>query len=82
MTVSVCLSGRTCPVGFNRGLRVYREDAGETVRLSTSREQHELELRRMIDRLQHHPSIVMWVIHNEGWGQYETAHACALGQIH
>lgn len=27
----------------------------------------------MINRLQHHPSIVMWVIHNEGWGQYESA---------
>lgn len=65
------------PSGFNRGLRAYREDAGEPVRLSTSREQHELELRRMINRLQHHPSIVMWVIHNEGWGQYESA---TLGQ--
>ncbi len=61
------------PSGFNRALRAHREDAGEPVRLSTSREQHELELRRMINRLQHHPSIVMWVIHNEGWGQYESA---------
>jgi hypothetical protein len=61
------------PSGFNTGLRAFREDAGEPVRLSTSREQHELELRRMINRLQHHPSIVMWVIHNEGWGQYESA---------
>lgn len=61
------------PSGFNLALRAHREDAGEPVRLSTSREQHELELRRMINRLQHHPSIVMWVIHNEGWGQYESA---------
>ena len=60
------------PSGFNRGLRNQREDAGEPIRLSTSREQHELELRRMIGRLYNHPSIVMWVIHNEGWGQYET----------
>lgn len=61
------------PSGFNKALRNYREDEGEPVRLSTSREQHELELRRMIDNLHNHPSIVMWVIHNEGWGQYETA---------
>jgi hypothetical protein len=60
------------PSGFNRGLRNFREDAGEPFRLSTSREQHELELRRMIGRLYHHPSIVMWVVHNEGWGQYES----------
>ena len=58
--------------GFTRGLRNHREDAGEPVRLSTSREQHELELRRMIGRLYNHPSIVMWVVHNEGWGQYES----------
>lgn len=60
------------PSGFNKGLRNHREDEGEPIRLSTSREQHELELRRMIDRLYNHPSIVMWVIHNEGWGQYES----------
>ena len=60
------------PAGFNEALRNGREDAGEPVRLSTSREQHELELRRMIGRLYNAPSIVMWVIHNEGWGQYES----------
>jgi hypothetical protein len=61
------------PSGFRRALRNDRGDDGEPLRLSTSREQHELELRRMIARLYNHPSIVMWVLHNEGWGQYETA---------
>ncbi|MBA4147253.1 MAG: glycoside hydrolase family 2 [Verrucomicrobia bacterium] len=60
------------PTGFNKAQRNYREDQGEPLRLSTSREQFELELRRMIGRLYNHPSIVMWVIHNEGWGQYES----------
>ena len=60
------------PSGFNEALRNGRNDEGEPVRLSASREQHELELRRMIDVLHNHPSIVMWVVHNEGWGQYET----------
>lgn len=61
------------PSGFTPGLFVHREDAGDAIRRSTSAEQHELELRRMLNRLRNHPSIVMWVIHNEGWGQYETA---------
>ncbi|MDZ7636624.1 MAG: glycoside hydrolase family 2 TIM barrel-domain containing protein [Bacteroidales bacterium] len=31
------------------------------------------ELSRMIDTRFNYPSIVMWVIYNEGWGQYNTA---------
>jgi len=34
--------------------------------------QFEAELTRMIDTLFNHPSIVMWVPFNEGWGQYDT----------
>jgi beta-galactosidase/beta-glucuronidase len=34
--------------------------------------QFEWELRRMIDLHINAPSIVMWVVFNEGWGQYET----------
>jgi hypothetical protein len=60
------------PAGFNQGLRNSRSDAGEPVRLSTSREQYELELRRMIGRLYNAPSIIVWVVNNEGWGQYES----------
>jgi beta-galactosidase/beta-glucuronidase len=65
------------PSGFNQRLRNDRQDEGEPLRLSTSREQHELELRRMLGRLHNSPSIVVWVIHNEGWGQYESK---SLGQ--
>ena len=60
------------PSGFNQRLRNDRQDEGEPLRLSTSREQHELELRRMLARLHNAPSIVTWVVHNEGWGQYES----------
>ncbi|HXW08097.1 MAG TPA: glycoside hydrolase family 2 TIM barrel-domain containing protein [Vicinamibacterales bacterium] len=31
------------------------------------------ELAAMVSALRHHPSIVMWVPFNEGWGQHETA---------
>ncbi len=36
------------------------------------KDQFELELTRMIQTHYNHPSIVMWVPFNEGWGQYDT----------
>ena len=35
-------------------------------------EQYLAELERMIDRLENHPSIVVWVPFNEAWGQHRT----------
>ena len=35
-------------------------------------EQFMLELERMIDTLENHPSIVVWVPFNEAWGQHRT----------
>jgi len=32
----------------------------------------ETELKNMIDTHRNHPSIIMWVLFNEGWGQYDT----------
>ena len=60
------------PSGFAPAQHVLPDDIGEGLRKSVVVEQYELELRRMMNRLQPHPSIVMWVIHNEGWGQYDT----------
>jgi hypothetical protein len=37
-----------------------------------SAKQYETELKAMIDGLRNHPSIVMWVVFNEGWGQFDT----------
>ncbi|CAF1216704.1 unnamed protein product, partial [Didymodactylos carnosus] len=37
-----------------------------------SKLQFEYELKSMIDTLYNHPSIVMWVLFNEEWGQYDT----------
>jgi len=34
--------------------------------------QFEAELRRMVEGRGNHPSIIMWVVFNEGWGQYDT----------
>ncbi|MBL9134704.1 MAG: DUF4965 domain-containing protein [Verrucomicrobiales bacterium] len=40
--------------------------------------QFEKELRRLIEGLFNHPSIVMWVPYNEGWGQWDTARIVEL----
>jgi uncharacterized membrane protein YphA (DoxX/SURF4 family) len=45
---------------------------GEIARSPRSAKQYELELKRMIDGLHNHPCIIMWVIFNEGWGQFDT----------
>jgi len=42
-------------------------------RTPESKEIFERELEAMIRNLAHHPSIVMWVPFNEGWGQYAGA---------
>jgi beta-galactosidase/beta-glucuronidase len=48
-----------------------REDP-DLRRSQQSEEQFLYELGRMIDTLYSHPSIVMWVPFNEGWGQFKT----------
>ena len=44
----------------------------DLVRSAESAAIYERELRAMIDGLQKHPSIVAWVVFNEGWGQFDT----------
>ena len=38
--------------------------------------QFETEMKAMIEQHWNHPSIVMWVPFNEGWGQYDTPRFC------
>ena len=35
--------------------------------------QFETELRALVEQHQNSPAIIMWVVFNEGWGQYDTA---------
>jgi hypothetical protein len=37
-----------------------------------SANEYEAELERMIDGRGNHPCIIMWVVFNEGWGQFDT----------
>lgn len=39
---------------------------------TASASQWEAEQRRMLDHLGSHPSIIEWIVFNEGWGQYDT----------
>jgi hypothetical protein len=45
---------------------------GEMKRTAQSARQFETELASLVDGLVNHPSIVGWVVFNEGWGQYDT----------
>ena len=49
-----------------------KPDGTELIRNANVARQFETELQAMIDEYYNHPSIVMWVIFNEGWGQYDT----------
>jgi len=50
---------------------------GQTVTPAASA-QWQTELERMMDALRNHPSIIMWVPFNEGWGQHDTKRIAAL----
>jgi hypothetical protein len=50
----------------------------DIVKSKESTEQYELELKRMIETKYNHPSIIMWVPFNEGWGQFETGRITSL----
>ena len=60
------------------GLLVWQDMASGGNRGEEGEKQFELELTRMIDAFGNHPSIVMWVVFNEGWGQYDTARLTRL----
>jgi hypothetical protein len=53
-------------------------DASDRATDPAATRQFETELVRMIRTHVNHPSIVMWVPFNEGWGQYDTRRIAAL----
>lgn len=57
------------------GLMVWQDmPAMNTVNPSAAaRAEYEHEMKEMIDEHAGHPSVVMWVTFNEGWGQYDEA---------
>ena len=55
------------------GMLVWQDMPSGDNRTDTSRQEFTEELRHVVDARRNHPSIVMWVPFNEGWGQHETA---------
>lgn len=62
--------------GFNTAERetqhVKAQASEDWKRPKESAQQFEQEWRSIMDHLRFFPSIVVWVVFNEGWGQYET----------
>jgi hypothetical protein len=54
------------------GLLVWQDMPSANNNTRAGRAQFEAELMRIISGLQNHPAIIMWVLFNEGWGQYDT----------
>ncbi len=53
-------------------------DSPDIEKTKEATDQFEFELKRMIETKYNHPSIVMWVPFNEGWGQFETGRITQL----
>jgi hypothetical protein len=54
------------------GLLVWQDMPSGNNATPDGRRDFESELLRMVDGLENHPSIIVWVLFNEGWGQYDT----------
>ena len=54
------------------GLLVWQDMPSGNNASAEAKVQFENELRRMVTGLGNHPSIVMWIVFNEGWGQHDT----------
>jgi hypothetical protein len=54
----------------------------DITRTPESDENYVREWKAIIDARRNHPSIVMWVPFNEGWGQYDTARIVELTKKH
>ena len=61
---------------------LYKRDALDAAALAARDAQFESEWKAIMDALSNHPSIVMWVPFNEGWGQYDTERIAAWTKQH
>jgi len=64
------------------GDRHVRTKEPDLRRTAESARQFEAELKGVIEARYNHPSIVMWVPFNEGWGQYDTERIVASIRRH
>jgi beta-galactosidase/beta-glucuronidase len=60
------------------GLMVWQDMPSGEHETEEQKSQFETELKQLITTHRNHPCIVMWVVFNEGWGQYQTERLTAL----
>lgn len=63
------------------GLLVWQDMPSGNNTTDLGKAQFEEELARMIMARRHHPCIAMWVVFNEGWGQYDTERVCLVARM-
>ncbi len=54
------------------GILVWQDMVSADNETSESRRQFEVELKEMVRELYNHPSLVNWMVFNEGWGQFDA----------
>jgi hypothetical protein len=54
------------------GLMIWQDMPSANNRSDEDKKQFEQELKALIESHRNHPSIIMWVVFNEGWGQHDT----------
>lgn len=62
------------------GLLVWQDMPSGNNNSVESRQNYEDEMRRMIENKINIPSIIMWIVFNEGWGQYDTQRVTGIAQ--
>jgi beta-galactosidase/beta-glucuronidase len=55
------------------GLLVWQDMPAGNNGDAEAKKQFEVELKNLVEGRWSHPAIIMWVVFNEGWGQYDTA---------
>jgi hypothetical protein len=60
-----------------RGLLVWQDMPAGDNETGEARKQFGVELEAMVRTHRNHPSIIMWVVFNEGWGQHDTERLAA-----
>ncbi|MDE3151718.1 MAG: hypothetical protein KGL93_05675 [Gemmatimonadota bacterium] len=64
------------------GVLVWQDMPSGENKTAAAQTEFKTELHRMVDALRDHPSIVMWVPFNEGWGQFDTPDVVAWIKSH
>ena len=54
------------------GVLVWQDMVTGDYATAEGKKQFEVELKEMVKQFDNHPSIVSWIIFNEGWGQFDT----------